>query len=247
MKLLCVTSALYASSATSASGQQLWFDYVLDYPFANVYLFEVTGSYQRNTDRDDEWRSINVTPTFEWQSFTQLDLLFDLPIAFTVQRDDYNSFEVAPTAGVRYHVSQNRRVTSAITWKVQERIFRNMELGAWEFSNRMRLKADAKIAINGPNLFQNRIWWVIVDYEEFFVTDEQLDERYANRRRGRMGIGYRHNYRNRFEVIYTLQSSRDEIEGEFSEVNSVIQLRYKMFLNPSTPNQEPTGTVPAQP
>lgn len=247
MKMICVTSVLYASYPHGASAQQLWFDYQVDYPFSNVYLFEVTASYQKNMERDDEWRSMVVTPTLEWQFFTRMDFIANLPIAYTVQTDDYNSFGVDPTVGVRFHISQNRRITSRITWRVEERILRNMELDEWESSNRMRLKAEALVSVNGPTLFQDKIWWLILDYEEFFVTDEQLNERYASRRRGRAGIGYRHNYKNRFEVIYTLQSSRDEIDGEFAGVDSVIQLRYKMFLNPSRPKSESTELFQTNP
>jgi len=60
-----------------------------------------------------------------------------------------------------------------------------------------------------------------------------LNERFANRRRGRIGLGYRLNYKNRFELIYTRQSSRNEIEGNFISNDNVIQLVYKMYLNPA--------------
>jgi hypothetical protein len=219
----------------NAQGQQLWLDYQLDYPFANVYLFEVTGSYQTNITTQDHWRNYSITPNFEWQSFEFLDFLATVPIAYTNQTSDYNSFEVDPSLGVRYHVTQNKRITSRLVFKLEERIFRNYAEDKWEFSNRARLKGEILVSINGPNLFQDNLWWTILDYEEFFVTDKQVDERFANRRRARVGLGYRLNYRNRFELIYTLQSSRNEIDGDFSRLDNVLQLRYKMFLNPAKP------------
>jgi hypothetical protein len=218
-----------------AQGQQVWLDYQLDYPFANVYLFEVTGSYQTNITSKDHWRNYSITPNFEWQSFEFLDFLASVPIAYTNQTSDYNSFELDPSIGVRYHVTQNKRITSQIVFKIEERIFRNYEEDKWEFSNRARLKGEILVSINGPNLFQDNLWWTILDYEEFFVTDQQVEERFANRRRARLGLGYRLNYRNRFELIYTLQSSRNEIDGDFSRLDNVLQLRYKMFLNPAKP------------
>lgn len=246
-KVRMVMGIIYAASTlclltreSKAQGQQVWLDYQLDYPFANVYLFEVTTSYQTSISANNQWRNIGISPTFEWQSFEFLDVIVSTPFSFTNQTEDYETFNVDPSAGVRYHVTQNKRITSQIVFKIEERILRDFEEDTWEFSNRMRLKGEILTSINGPNLFQDNLWWAILDYEEFFVTDQQLDERFANRRRGRVGIGYRLNYRNRFELIYTLQSSRDEIGGDFSRLDNVLQFRYKMFLNPSRPKATPT-------
>jgi hypothetical protein len=101
----------------------------------------------------------------------------------------------------------------------------------------MRLKAEAWIAINKLNLYQNQLWYAIVDYEGFVVVDEQVNERFANRLRARVGLGYRLDYKNRFEVIYTLQSSRNEIHGDLISNDNVLQLRYKLFLHPSKINK----------
>ena len=241
MRLLYAASTLcLLPRETKAQGQQLWLDYQEDYPFANQYLFEVTGSYQTNAWSDNSWRNYSLTPTLEWQWFQYLDVLFNVPIAYTVQTEDFNSFELDPSVGLRYHITQNKRITSRLVFKLEERIFRNVADEEWEFSNRLRLKGEILISLNGPNLFQDNLWWTILDYEEFFVTDQQLDERFANRRRGRVGLGYRLNYRNRFELIYTLQSSRDEIGGDYNRLDNVLQLRYKMFLNPSKPKATTT-------
>lgn len=241
---------LYAASTlclltreAKAQGQQVWLDYQVDYPFANVYLFEVTASYQTTISANNQWRNISITPNFEWQSFEFLDVMVSAPLSFTNQTEDYKTFNVDPSLGVRYHVTQNKRITSRVIFKLEERILRDFEEKTWNFSNRMRLKGEILTSINGPNLFQDNLWWAILDYEEFFVTDQQLDERFANRRRGRVGIGYRLNYRNRFELIYTLQSSRDEIGGDFSRLDNVLQLRYKMFLNPSKQVSQPDTTT----
>ncbi len=51
------------------------------------------------------------------------------------------------------------------------------------------------------------------------------------KRRAKIGLNYRWTYRHRFDVSFTLQSSRDEIEGEFAATDNVIQLRYRLFLN----------------
>lgn len=234
-----ISSLCVIPPAANSQPQQLWLDYQLDYPFANVYLFEVSASYQTNVS-ENKWRTLSINPTFEWQSLQYLDVLVNLPVAYTLQTENYNSFGFDPSLGARVHLTQNRRVTSNIILKLEQRIFQNIETGDWDHSNRSRIKGEVLVSLNGPNLFQDKLWWAILDYEEFIVTDQQLEERYANRRRGRIGLGYRLNYGKRFELLYTWQSSRDEIEGDFISLDQVFQLRYKMFLNPA-----PTPTTKA--
>jgi len=242
MTLIAASTLSFCSRAVQAQGQQLWLDYQVNYPFANAFLFETTGSYQTTSGGNEKWRSFNVTPTLEWQSLQYLDVIVNVPVAYTAQTSSYNSFEVDPALSARYHITQNRRITSNFIFKVEQRFFQNIETSAWETSNRMRLKGEVLVAINGRNLFEDNLWWAILDYEEYFVTDHQLDERFANRRRARIGAGYRLNYRNRFELIYTLQSSRDEINDQFSRLDNVFQLRYKMYLNAAKPKPASVDT-----
>ena len=82
---------------------------------------------------------------------------------------------------------------------------------------------------------QRGLWSIFADYEEFIVLDQQLEERFANRRRARIGVGYRLNYKHRFDLGYTRQTSRNEIDDDYTGTDNVIQLKYKMFLNPSKP------------
>jgi len=240
---VCAMALNLCFHVTLAQHQQLWLDYQLSYPFANQYLLEMTTSYQTVLTETDKWRSFSVSPTFEYMFLSNLDLIVEVPVGYTLQAEDYNSFETILSLGARWHITQNRRVNVRLLYRTEKRFFKNLEENTWDSSTRGRLKAETTISINGPNLYQDNLWWAILDYEEFFVADEQVNERYANRRRGRVGLGYRLNYKHRFEVIYTLQSSRNEIEGEFISNDNILQLRYKMYLNPSKPVKE-TNTIP---
>jgi len=212
---------------------QLWLDLQTTYPFANNYLLENTTTYQTLLKKDGKWRSINISPTFEYSILRQVDLLSEISFGYTRQTDGVSSFEIAPMVGARYFLSQGKRIDARLVWRYQMRAFKQIEQEDWDISNRTRLRGEVFISINGPNLFTDKLWYIFLDYEEFIVLDEQLDERFANRRRGRIGVGYRLDYKNRFELSYTLQSSRNEIEGDFISTDNVIQLRYKIYINPT--------------
>lgn len=213
--------------------EQLWLEYQVSYPFANKYLLENTTTYQTSLKKKDKWRSISINPAFEYTMLTWIDLLSEIGMSYTHQKEGSNSFEISPIVGARFHITQNKRLSTRILWRYQVRSFKQVEDDDWDVSNRTRIKAEAWFTLNGPNLFTDNLWYTFLDYEEFIVLDQQLDERYANRRRARVGIGYRLNYKHRFDLGYTIQSSRNEIEGEFINNDNVLQFKYKMYLNPA--------------
>jgi hypothetical protein len=238
----CALSLILISFSSAAQQHdQLWFDFQLSYPFANRYLIENTTSYQTVLSKSDKWRSFALDPNFEYVISPKFDFLFEVPIAYTNQKEGTNSFEISPMTGLRFHITQFKRLDTRILLRYQTRAFRQIEANDWEASNRTRLRGEIYYCLNGPNLYTDKLWYAFGDYEEFFVIDEQVSERFANRRRARIGIGYRLSYKHRFDVSYTLQSSRDEIDGDFIRTDNVIQLKYKMYLNPTkivTPSSE---------
>lgn len=229
------------SAVFAQQKEQLWLDYQVDYPFANRFLLEVAANYQTLLSSEDKWRSIGVTTTFESLIFTFLDVTADVPISYTLQKEGSQSYEIGPLVGARLYITQNKRIDTRVLLRYQQRYFKQVEDNDWDISNRARLKAEAYVCVNGPNLFTNNLWYVALDYEEFIVMDEQLKERYANRRRAKIGLNYRLNYKHRFDVSYTLQTSRDEIEGDFIRNDNVIQFRYRLFLNQAGLASNSTG------
>jgi hypothetical protein len=231
--LIVLLNAIHLKSQAQ-NDEQLWLEVQTSYPFANRYLLENTATYQTLLSKEGKWRSFSISPTFEYTLFRKLDLLSEIPMGYTNQTDTTSTFEITPMVGMRYYITQNKRIDTRLVWRYQVRGFYNIEAADWDISNRTRLRAEVFVSLNGPNLFTDKLWYLFLDYEEFFVIDEQLDERYANRRRGRMGVGYRLNYKHRFELGYTKQSSRAELEGSFNRTDNVIQFKYKLFFNPAS-------------
>src|SRR5436190_302462 len=234
--IMCVIICLISmQSLVAQNNEQLWLDYQLDHPFRNIYLWEVTASYQNLLSRGSRWTNYNITPTFEYYGIRKWDLTFSVPYAYRLQSDTLNSYEFDPILEARYNFTQGQRVDARLALKYEHRFFHEVEAKDWNNGNRIRIKAEIYVSITQPNLFTDKLLYSFVDYEEFLVLDTQLEERYANRRRLRFGLGYRLSYRDRFELCYTLQASRNQIGDSFNRTDNVIQLRYKMFLNFTTP------------
>lgn len=230
-QIIVILAFLSFAVQSQAQDEQLWLEFQLSYPFRNRYLLENTTAYQTLLNPEDKWRSFSISPTFEMSLVTWLDLLSEVGIAYTLQKEAINTFEIAPMVGGRFFITQGKKIDTRFVWRYQQRNFKE-ESGEWTSSNRTRFRAEIFVSINGPNLFTDNLWYGFADYEEFIVFDRQVEERFANRRRARIGVGYRLNYKHRFDLGYTLQSSRNEIDENFIRTDGVIQLKYKMFLNP---------------
>jgi hypothetical protein len=231
--LILLLIIMIVPSAFSQQDEQLWLEYQLSYPFGGRYLLENTTTYSTLLNPDNKWRSLSMSPTFEMSVVPWLDLLSEVGFTYTQQKEDIKTFEIAPMVGGRLFISQGKRVDTRFVLRYQPRSFKDLETGEWSSSNRTRLRGEVFVSINGPNLFTDKLWYSFADYEEFIVLDQQLKERFANRRRARVGLGYRMSYKHRFELSFTLQTSRNEIKDDYIGTDSVIQLRYKMFLNPA--------------
>ena len=68
---------------------------------------------------------------------------------------------------------------------------------------RWRNRLEFKFAINEPNLATEGVWYLMADAEWFVpLANDEAPERFATKRRTRLGLGYRRSYQWRFEVFF---------------------------------------------
>lgn len=215
-------------SYCQTTNSQFWADYVIDIPF-QMNLLEAEISYQTLLSNQGKWRSINVTPTYERTINSNIDLLFGLPISFTLQREEDNTFEIRTQVGMRLNLTPHNRIQTRFLLRHEYRFLEDIERHNWERSNRFRGRFEVIIPLNRSTYSADRLWYTLIDNEVFFIADNQVSERFANRARTRIGIGYRLSHRLRFEAIYTIQQSRDEIGDPIESVDHIIRFRLKHY------------------
>lgn len=97
LRVICLSAySIISLPLLAQKDEQLWFDYQLSYPFGNRYLLENTTTYQTLLNKDRKWRSISISPTFEYNLFRKLDLLSEIPIGYTKQYQGISTFEITP-------------------------------------------------------------------------------------------------------------------------------------------------------
>ena len=74
------------------------------------------------------------------------------------------------------------------------------------------------------------VWALLMDIEWFVPLDDEAPERFATKRRFRVGLGYRKSYRWRYDCLLMWDDTRDTIEGEVEREALMIDFRFKMYL-----------------
>lgn len=227
-------------SAWSVYGQQstaqLWTEYMFNIPFANSYNVELASTYSTVLEFP-KWRSLDFQVTPEWSVTRHVDIMGGLLIGGTFQNETKSTFEIREMLGTRIHITPNKRILTRLLVRFEQRNQLDKESEEWDNSHRARVRAETIIPLNKNSMYAgDKLLYSILDAESFMVVDKNVKERFANRYRLRMGIGYRINYNFRFEFVYTLQESRNTIDGDYVTTENIFRFRLKHYINKATPS-----------
>ena len=174
---ITLTNVVYVHA--QSPNEQLWFEYMLNYPFANSFNLENAFVYRTllNTPR---WQSFNYRPTLEYSISPHIDVIVGGTLSYVVQTEDYNTFEVRSVVGTKIHFTPHRRVLTRLFLRLEHRNIKNPDTDEWQRVIRPRARIESLIPINKKTFFEDNLWYGIVDAEWFFTIDD-VDERFANR------------------------------------------------------------------
>jgi hypothetical protein len=215
--------------ATGQVNEQLWFEYLLNTPFADSWNLENAFTYSTllNTPR---WRALDWAPTLEYSITQNFDLMVMGTVSYTKQNESYNTLELRPAVGTRIHFTPNNRILIRLLLRYEQRNLLNLESDTWDQSYRPRVRFETIFPINQPSYYRNELWYAIGDAEILFNGNRNLEERFANRARFRVGLGYRFTTAFRIEFLYMLQKSRNGIDENFESSDNIFRFRLKHYL-----------------
>lgn len=229
IKLLTILGLFPGVLNAQSTNEQLWFEYMANYSFANSFNLENAFKYSTllNSPR---WYSFEFTPTLDYSITNNIDISLATVLEYTEQTESVNTFEVRPVLGTRIHITPNRRILTRALIRLEQRNIQNLDTKDWDNVWRPRFRAEMLIPINKKSYFDDNLWYGVLDAEWFLTIDDDVNERFANRFRIRMGIGYRLNYSSRFEFIYMIQESKNAIEDSFYTSDNIFRFRYRHYL-----------------
>jgi hypothetical protein len=237
VRFFVLLTAIYSTESAGQSNQS-WTEYMLNYPFANRWNVEFAGTYATVLEQP-KWRSLDVQVTPEYAISQYFDVMGALYFGETFQNKSITTMELREMLGTRIHFTPNKRILTRLLIRFEQRNQRDQETMEWSHSTRSRWRAETVIPLNKPTMFAgDKLWYAVVDTEAFIIKDQDVQERFANRLRIRAGLGYRFSYALRIELMYTLQRSKNTLDGDFFTSDNIFRFRIKQYLNKSAPQQD---------
>lgn len=228
---LVAVGSLCASTVLSAqtNDSQSWWDIDFRAPLAPGWSsFAEVGARVLLTDGPG-WSSVRVTPGVEHAATPWLDVLAFMPLIGTVQQEDLSTFEVRPVIGVRLSLRPNPRFVLRNRNLAEYRVIHFRDSDSSQTSLRLRFRVEARVAINQPVLAGSRdLLYGLTDFEGFLNVGAAPSERFLNRQRFRVGLGYRFSYWWTVEGIYTLQLSANTLSAAEPDTRDHI-LRFRLI------------------
>lgn len=226
---------IVTQSAAQKSSSQIWCEYMLNYPFAGSYNIEAAFTYSTVMEQP-KWRAYDFQLTPEVAITKNVDLMGAVLFSSTMQDETLSTFEIREMLGTRLHFTPNKRILTRLLIRFEQRNMLDNDTD-WEHSVRSRARAEVIIPLNRKSMFAgDKLWYALADAEAFMVMDKNVEERFANRMRVRAGIGYRLRYSLRMEFVYTLQQSRNTIEGGDVTTDHIFRFRIKQYINRTKPS-----------
>jgi Protein of unknown function (DUF2490) len=230
-----------ASGQDSSATGQLWGTIGLDWHVKPrvTYALEIEPKTLISRPPDQPgWSGLEVTPSVEFAATNWLDALGDVVLGRTVQTDSLRTTELSPRLGARFHLFSRQQhllfnehlpqrrlvIRNLLRWEWRHYSYSDGEpsQGTWRFRDRI----EFQYPLNRPNMGADGTIHLTADWEWFIPHTDQT-ERFANRRRFRGGVGYRHDRTWQAAVLYIRTNSRNTIDEPFMTTENILELQFK--------------------
>lgn len=239
LTLLLPHDAKAQTQTQTQTAFQLWANLTFDWVKSDRLTYEVDFEPKAMVDPpagQPAWKNLDVTPNVTFNAAQWLDLTGDLATGYTHQTDDLNTFELTPRVGAEVHLLSRllskrehhpkRRFAFSNYFRIEWRNFfyNNDEpvSSSWRFRNRL----GCLFALNRAKYTDDGAYYALTDFEWFLPLSDPA-ERFSNRQRFRVGVGYRRSFNWRFEALYLWTRSRAALEDNFTRSEAMIDLRVK--------------------
>ena len=237
-----------AQEVTDETSRQLWGNFITAFPQSDKLYLEADAEVATQVSGGgDDWGYVYGTGLVEYYPNDWIDLTGELVAGYTDQNASEDSWEVTARMGVRLHFLRQIMRSSFMERIRHERVSGNRfsisNLARFEYRNfwytgdlpntsdwRFRNRIESKFALNRSDLGADGVWYAIGDIEWFVPFDEpEAPQRFATKRRVRLGLGYRHSFRWRFDVLFMADNARDTLDGVTEADARMIDVRVHYF------------------
>ena len=224
--VLSLIGALSSRAQEEIIDHQLWFDVMPHFEINNRLEFYGDGSYRTSTT-GDKFRRFVLRPSIRYHWTYELDLIGGLGFFLTFEEEDYNTIELRPYQGVRLNWPKIWRLNFKHRGIVEERLLWNNQ-GDFDPNLRFRYRIKTKLPLNKQSMQYNTLY-IPISYEIFANVGPDEVERFHNRARANIGLGYVFSEKWIGEFEITFQRSRSTKTDELILSDRIF--RFKLIMN----------------
>jgi hypothetical protein len=239
---LVVVLLMCASVASAQTTRQLWGNLTFNWAMSERLVYELDlepKTLLNAAEGEPDWLNLDVTPNVEYSPNSWLDIVAETTLGRTKQSDDVDSTEVTPRLGARFHLfsrtfrfhpreqAPRRRIVvrELVRFESRNFFYSGGDVES-ESTFRFRNRLEFLLPLNKERITDDGAGYWLADWEWFVPLDDP-DERFANRQRIRIGLGYRRSFNWRYELLYIWTRSRDTIHSGFSTTENIVDVRVK--------------------
>ncbi|HQU99670.1 MAG: DUF2490 domain-containing protein [Bacteroidia bacterium] len=235
--VLSITLIFQNEAVIAQSSEQVWLEYMLNIPIKTKYNIEFASTYATEIETP-KWHSLDFQITPEVALNKHVDFMAAILGSHTYQAKSVTTKEIREMIGVRLHIAPDKRVKTRLLTRLEHRNLYSDESEIWETNMRLRIRAETITPLVLDKVYtSNNQCYMIADLEQFISLNHEVHERFANRLRARLGIGYLIHYGLRLELVYTLQLSKNNFEDGYNSTENIFRFRLKQYLNKNKPSK----------
>ncbi len=226
----------------SGAARQAWANLTLGKTVNEKTYLEFDIEPKIQVTSGEEWHNVDFTPLLEYYPSAWIDLTAEATVGVTRQHDGLDTLEATPRIGARFHFFEHgvrgtklerlplRRLGVSTLVRLEWRNFYYSDDRSDGHEWRGRLRLESKLALNRAELGADKTLYAIADVEYYAPLSDDIDERYVNKLRLRLGLGYRISPTTRLELLYIRDWNRESSAASSQLDTEALDLRVKLFF-----------------
>jgi hypothetical protein len=224
LSILISVSVLLGKSLKSQDiSPQIWNNVSVVWAIDDRFSWGNNAAYNVLISNEFPWSELTLTSTGAFRFANYFETIFGFYSAYTKQSISVNSFEFRPYIGFNAMTNNKRRWIVSNLTRFEMRYLIYTENNSNDISFRLRNRTLARFSIikKSISIDKNNLF-VFGYFEAFFNFGEEVEERFFNHFKYKLGFGYRLNYRWGFDLGVMIQDSKDNIVEPSHQPSNLI-------------------------
>lgn len=230
--LFCFAALSSVAQSDNNSGtttnEQLWLDFNPHFYLTEKLEFYGDAGFRTVLDQDT-WKRFYIRPSLRYHYSDYVQFRGGVGFFYIDNEGAPNSFELRPWQGVNARWPRYSQVYFEHLFRVEERMIWQIDgHDDFSFEFRMRYKLTGKILFCKP--CGDQYWFLPFYGEAFYPVSNESDERFKNRTRLAVGVGYKRSRKWQYDINFVWQSSKASPTEDVNVNDNIIQLKVRRLM-----------------